>query len=60
MHNGRSTRVLAHCRNQRKNVLGSLVLKHGVGVRDAWAQQGLTQKEIDRAFLDAAVATARR
>jgi hypothetical protein len=47
--------VLAHCRNQRKNVLGSLVLKHGVGVRDAWAQQGLTQKEIDRAFLDAAV-----
>jgi hypothetical protein len=47
--------LLAHCRNQRKNVLGSLVLKHGVGVRDAWAQQGLTQKEIDRAFLDAAV-----
>jgi hypothetical protein len=46
--------VLAHCRNKRKNVLGSLVLKHGVGVRDAWAQEG-TQKEIDRAFLDAAV-----
>jgi hypothetical protein len=32
------------------------VLKHGVGVRDAWAQEGITQKEIDRAFLDAAVA----
>jgi hypothetical protein len=47
--------VLAHCRNKRKNVLGSLVLKHGVGVRDAWAQQGVTQKEIDGAFLDAAV-----
>jgi len=47
--------VLAHCRNKRKNVFGSLVLKHGVGVRDAWAQQGITQKEIDRAFLDAAV-----
>jgi hypothetical protein len=46
--------VPAHCRNKRKNVLGSLVLKHGVGVRDAWAQEG-TQKEIDRAFLDAAV-----
>jgi hypothetical protein len=46
--------VLAHCRNKRKNVLGSLVLKHGVGVRDAWAQEG-TQKEIDRTFLDAAV-----
>jgi hypothetical protein len=27
--------VLAHCRNKRKNVLGSLVLKLGVGVRDA-------------------------
>jgi len=48
--------VLAHCRNKRKNVLGSLVLKHGVGVRDAWAQQGLTQKELDRAFFGAAVA----
>ena len=47
--------VLAHCRNKRKNVFGSLVLKHGVGVRDAWAQEGMTQKKIDRAFLDAAV-----
>jgi hypothetical protein len=47
--------VLAHCRNKRKNVLGSLVLKHGVGVRDAWAQEGLTQKEIEGAFLGAAV-----
>jgi hypothetical protein len=47
--------VLAHCRNKRKNVFGSLVLKQGVGVRDAWAQEGITQKEIDRAFLDAAV-----
>ena len=47
--------VLAHCRNKRKIVFGSLVLKHGVGVRDAWAQEGITQKEIDRAFRDAAV-----
>jgi hypothetical protein len=47
--------VLAHCRNKRKNVFGSLVLKHGIGVRDAWTQEGITQKEIDRAFLDAAV-----
>jgi hypothetical protein len=46
--------AMAHCRNQRKNIFGSLVLKHGVGVRDAWAQEGLTQKEIDRAFRDAA------
>jgi hypothetical protein len=45
--------VLAHCRNHRKNVLGSLVLKQSVGVRDAWAQQGLTRKEMDRAFLEA-------
>jgi hypothetical protein len=47
--------VLAHCRNKRKNVFGSLVLKHGIGVRDAWTQEGITQKKIDRAFLDAAV-----
>jgi hypothetical protein len=45
--------VLAHCYNIRKNVFGSLVLKHGVGVRDAWAQEGLTQKEIDRGFVEA-------
>jgi hypothetical protein len=45
--------VLAHCRNKRKSVLGSLVVKHGVGVRDAWAQEGLTQKEIDGAFREA-------
>src|SRR6202040_4444072 len=44
--------VLAHCRNKRKNVFGSLVLKHGIGVRDAWTQEGLTQKEIERAFLE--------
>jgi hypothetical protein len=47
--------MLAHCRNKRKKVFGSLVLKNGIGVRDAWAQEGITQKEIDRAFLDAAV-----
>jgi hypothetical protein len=47
--------VLAHCRNKRKNVLGSLVLKHGIGVRDSWAQEGMTKREIDRTFLDAAV-----
>ena len=33
--------VLAHCRNKRKNILGSLVLKHGFGVRDAWATCGV-------------------
>jgi hypothetical protein len=42
--------VLAHCRDKRKNILGSLVLKHGFGVRDAWAQDGVKQKEINSAF----------
>jgi hypothetical protein len=45
--------LLAHCRNERKNILGSLVLKHGFGVRDAWAREGLTQKEIDQTFVEA-------
>src|ERR1700730_4927560 len=45
--------MLAHCRNKRKNVLGSLMLKQGVAVRDAWAQEGITQKEFDRAFVEA-------
>ncbi len=44
--------VLSHCRNRRKNVLGSLVLKHGFGVRDAWATFGVKQKEIESAFVD--------
>ena len=44
--------VLAHCRNRRKNVLGSLVLKLGFGVRDAWAQEGVKTKEIERAFFE--------
>jgi len=44
--------VLAHCRNKRKNVLGSLVLKHGFGVRDAWATFGVKQKEIESAFVE--------
>jgi hypothetical protein len=44
--------VLAHCRNKRKNVLSSLLLKHGFGVRDAWAQHGVKQKEIESAFIE--------
>lgn len=44
--------VLAHCRNKRKNILGSLVLKLGFGVRDAWAQEGVKQKEIESAFAE--------
>jgi hypothetical protein len=44
--------VLAHCRNKRKNVLGSLVLKLAFGVRDAWAQEGTKTKEIEDAFFE--------
>ncbi len=44
--------VMAHCRDKRRNVLGSLLLKHGFGVRDAWAQNGVKQKEVDRAFAE--------
>jgi hypothetical protein len=44
--------VLAHCHNKRKNVLGSLVLKLGIGVRDAWAQEGVKTREIEQAFFE--------
>jgi len=44
--------VLAHSHNKRKNVLGSLVLKLGIGVRDAWAQEGVKTKEIEQAFFE--------
>ena len=47
--------VLAHCRNKRKTVFGSLLLKHGFGVRDAWAQEGVMQKELDGMFPEAAL-----
>ena len=47
--------VLAHCRNKRKNVLGSLVLKHDFGVRDAWAREGLKTKEIEQTFFEASL-----
>jgi hypothetical protein len=47
--------VLAHCRSKRKNVLGSLVLKHGIGVRDAWARGGVKTKEIEKIFFEASL-----
>src|SRR5262245_36153138 len=47
--------ALAHCRNKRKNVLGSLMLKHGIGVRDAWAREGLKTKEIEEIFFQASL-----
>ena len=42
--------VLAHCRRKRKNVLGSVVLKHGYGVREAWAGGGITQRTLTGHF----------
>ena len=47
--------VLAHCRSKRKHVLGSLVLKHGIGVRDAWAREGIRTKEIEQTFFEASL-----
>ena len=47
--------VLAHCRAKRKNIIGSLVLKQGIGVRDAWARGGMTTKEIEEAFFEASL-----
>jgi hypothetical protein len=44
--------VLAHCRNKRKNALGSLVLKFAFGIRDAWAQEGTKTKVIEDAFFE--------
>jgi hypothetical protein len=47
--------ILAHCRSERKNVLGSLVLKLGIGIRDAWAQEGVKTREIEHAFFEASL-----
>jgi hypothetical protein len=47
--------ILAHCRSKRKNILGSLVLKLGIGIRDAWAQEGVKTKEIEHAFFEASL-----
>jgi hypothetical protein len=47
--------VLAHCRSKRKHVLGSLVLKHGIGVRDAWVRKGMKTKEIKQTFFEASL-----
>jgi hypothetical protein len=45
--------VLTVSREGRKHALGSLLLKHGVGIRDAWAQHGLTRGEADATLLQA-------
>jgi hypothetical protein len=47
--------LLSYGRSKRKNVLGSLVLKHGIGVRDAWAREGMTTKEIKQTFVEASL-----
>ncbi len=45
--------VLTVSREGRKNAFGSLLLKYGVGIRDAWAQHGLTRGETDATLLQA-------
>ena len=42
--------VFVLAREGRRHALGCLLLKHGIGVRDAWARHGLTRAELD-AFL---------
>lgn len=46
--------VLTVSREGRKHALGSLLLKYGIGIRDAWAQHGLTRGEINATLLQAA------
>jgi hypothetical protein len=39
--------VLAVARDGRKQALGTVLMKHRFGVRDAWVQRGLSRAEID-------------
>ncbi len=34
-------------REGRRSAIGCLLLKHGIGIRDGWAQHGLTRTELD-------------
>jgi hypothetical protein len=45
--------VLAFSRKNRELVLGCLMLKQGIGVRDAWGKEGIEKQEIERVVLDA-------
>jgi hypothetical protein len=43
--------VFVLAREGRRHAIGCLLLKHGIGVRDAWARHGLTRAELDE-FLE--------
>jgi hypothetical protein len=45
--------VLVICREGRRHALASLLLKHGIGVRDAWAQHGMSRAEVEGILLQA-------
>jgi hypothetical protein len=45
--------ILVICREGRRHALASLLLKHGIGVRDAWAQHGMARAEADGILLQA-------
>jgi hypothetical protein len=45
--------VLVICREGRRHALASLLLKHGIGVRDAWAQHGMSHAEVEGIQLEA-------
>jgi hypothetical protein len=39
--------IFVVAREGRKNAIASLLVKHGIGVRDAWARHGLSRAECD-------------
>jgi hypothetical protein len=43
--------ILVVCREGRRHALGSLLLKHGIGVRDAWTQHGMSRAEVEGILL---------
>ena len=42
-----SQSIFMLAREGRRNAIGCVLLKHGIGVRDAWARHGLTRTELD-------------
>ncbi|QQP93188.2 hypothetical protein IGS68_29090 (plasmid) [Skermanella sp. TT6] len=45
--------ILVICREGRRHALGTVLLKHGIGVRDAWAQHGMGRAEVEEILLQA-------
>ncbi len=42
--------IFVLARDGRQSTMGCLLIKRGVGVRDAWTRRGLTRKEVDEFF----------